>query len=55
MNLFDARSEQRAVLAVLLDEVGACARGELPLPAHDQLVDWLGMFNTVAGSAGVND
>lgn len=39
----------------LLDEVGACARGELPPPDHEQLVDWLRLLNVLAGSDGVND
>jgi hypothetical protein len=47
--------ERELALAVLLDEVGASARGELPLPDHDQLADWLRLLNTVAGSDGAND
>ena len=35
------RIERDAVLATLLDKVGACARGELPLPDREQLADWL--------------
>lgn len=42
-------------MAMLLDEVGASARGELPQPHREQLADWLRLLNTVAGSAGVND
>jgi hypothetical protein len=42
--------ERRAAIAVLLDEVGACARGELPLPDQAWLIDWLRLLNTVAGS-----
>jgi hypothetical protein len=42
-------------LAVLLDEIGACARGELALPDRDQLADWLRLLNEFAGSAGENN
>lgn len=40
--------DRDAALAVLLDEVGASARGEAPLPDEDQLREWLGMLNLIA-------
>ena len=51
----DDRNESVAALAVLIDEVGACARGELPLPEKEQLRDWLVLLNKVARSGGSND
>ena len=44
-----------AALAILLDEIGASARGELPLPDRRQLAEWLALLNRVGGSDGVND
>ena len=54
-NVTDDRNESVAALAVLIDEVGACARGELPLPEKEQLRDWLVLLNKVARSGGSND
>ena len=48
-------SRRGLALAVLLDEIGSCARGEMPLPDQEQLADWLGLLNAVAGSDGEND
>jgi hypothetical protein len=49
------RSQNPFAMAELLDEVGACARGELPPPDQDQLEDWLRLLNIVAGSDAEND
>lgn len=43
---------RRLALAELLDEIGASARGELPIPDRG---DWLRLLNVVAGSDSKND
>jgi len=48
-------NEARRALAVLLDEVGACARGELPLPERDQLWGWLVLLKWAGTSDARND
>jgi hypothetical protein len=50
LDLTDGRGERGSALALLLDEVGASARGELPPPDHEQLGDWLRLLNKIAGS-----
>lgn len=55
LELNDGRTEQGVALAVLLDEVGACARGEMPVPQPELLAGWLRLLNRVAGSANQND
>jgi hypothetical protein len=53
--LLPQASDRDPALAILRDEVGACARGELPLPDREQLAEWLGLLNRVAGSDRPND
>ena len=57
MNTITDDSERSRVhaLAELLDEIGASARGELPIPDREQLANWLRLLNVVAGSDGEND
>lgn len=47
--------EPRHPMAELLDEVGSCARGEMPLPDRDRLANWLYLLNVVDGSDAAND
>lgn len=46
LELADARGD---ALVALLDEIGASARGEPPLPDHETLRDWLVFLCKVAG------
>ena len=48
-------SDKSVALAILLDEIGASARGELPLPDRGQLAEWLVLLNRVGGSDRAND
>lgn len=48
LDLGDARTEQGAAFAVLLDEIGAAARGEMSVPQPAQLSEWLGLLNQIA-------
>jgi hypothetical protein len=50
----DDERRRRHAPAGLLDEIGASARGELPIPDQAQLSDWLRLPNVVAGSDGSN-
>jgi len=53
---FDMTEPDKSVaLAILLDEIGACARGELPLPDRGQLAEWLVLLNRLGGSDRAND
>ncbi len=45
----------RLAMAELLDEIGATARGEMPLPDRKQLGEWLVLLNRVTGSDAPND
>ena len=45
----DGTTEQGGALALLIDELGASARGELPPPTKQTLNDWFGMLRTAVG------
>lgn len=48
LELTDGKSEPGGALAILLDEIGASARGELALPDHETLRSWLVLLCKVA-------
>ena len=49
LELTDGTSERGSALAVLLDEIGASARGELSAPDRSTLQSWLALACKVAG------
>lgn len=55
LDLHDGWSDRGGAMAVLLDEMGATVRGELPAPSTKELADWLRLLNRVAGSDAAND
>lgn len=48
LDITDGRGVRGGALAILLDEIGSSARGELALPDREQLADWLGLLNRIA-------
>lgn len=49
LGLTDGRISSGGALALLLDEIGASARGELPPPDGETLRSWLALVRQVAG------
>lgn len=49
-NVEQPKDDSRHALAQLRDEIGACARGEAPLPNRAQLDSWLSLLDSDSGA-----
>lgn len=55
LELINGKCSRGFAMAMLLDEVGSTARGELPLPDREMVRSWLDLVVQVAGLRAMPD